>query len=385
VSTRLINKNFAALYNAYHSGAKGVVLEGSSRSGKTWAGIDFELYLTSHAAQKLVINNVRETYNSFKTTLYDDFDRRLNQVGLYSPFINRDVTSFNLLGSKVNFIGADRVSKTHGMGSDFFFINEGLYGIEKAFFDQLEQRCNRMWWIDYNPSTSDHWVFDLEKRDDVVFVKTTFLDNPFVPPAQKKKILSYDPSNPVNIEQGTADDYMWKVYGLGLRASPEGLVFPNVKFIDKLPEEYDSEYFGIDFGYTNDPTAIVRARRKGNNLYSKLHVYTPIDNANLLGEVIQKIEAKGQYAADSSDGVMIASLRRMGLNVFAAPCPGGSIKMGIDILKRFNLYIVKDRDAEREANNYKWRTINGISLNEPIDKFNHFWDALRYIGLSFLV
>lgn len=385
MGNRLINKNFAALYKAYHDGVKGVILEGSSRSGKTWAGIDFQLYLTSHAKDKLVINNIRETYNSFKTTLFDDFDRRLTQIGLYSPFTNRDVNTFYLLGSKINFIGADKVSKTHGMGSDFFFINEALFGIEKAFFNNLEQRCKIMWWMDYNPSFSDHWVFDLEKRSDVVFVKTTFLDNPFIPPTQKKKILSYDPSNPVNIEQGTADDYMWKVYGLGLRASPQGLVFPNVKFIDELPNEYDSEYYGIDFGYTNDPTAIVQARRKGNNLYTKLRVYTPIDNALLLGDVIKKIDEKGQYAADSSDGVMIASLRRMGLNVFAAPRPSGSIIMGIDILKRFNIHIVRDIDAEREANNYRWRTINGIQLNEPIDAFNHFWDALRYIGLSFLV
>lgn len=385
MTKRLINKNFAVLYKAYHEGAKGVVLEGSSRSGKTWAGIDFQLYLTSHAKSKLVINNIRETYNSFKTTLFDDYDKRLTQIGLYSPFNKQDVNSFYLLGSKVNFIGADKIGKVHGMGSDFFFINEALFGIDKAFFNNLEQRCNRMWWMDYNPSTSDHWIYDLEKRSDVVFVRTTFLDNPFIPPAQKKKILSYDPSNPVNVEQGTADDYMWKVYGLGLRSSPEGLVFPSVKFIDALPDDYDSEYYGIDFGYTNDPTAVVQARRKGNNLYVKLHVYTPIDNALLLGEVLKKINEKGWYAADGSDTVTIASLRRMGLNVFAAPRASGSIIMGIDILKRFNIFIVRDRDAEREANNYRWRTINGIQLNEPIDAFNHFWDALRYIGLSFLV
>lgn len=381
-SKRLINKNLIHLRKAYKEGYRGVVLEGSSRSGKTYASIDFQIMLASQEREKLVINNVRETYNSFKTTLFDDYDKRLTGLGIYSPFHNKNVTEFKLFNKKINFLGADKIGKTHGMGSDLFFINEALQGIDKAFFDQLEQRCRRMWWLDYNPSAADHWVFDLEKRDDVMFVKSTFLDNPFISKHEKNKILSYDPDNPVNIANGTADDYMWKVYGLGLRASPEGLVFNHVSIIDSLPETYDSEFWGIDFGYTNDPTAVVQVRRAGNNLYAKLHVYTPIDNAFTLGEVLKKLDPKANYFADSADPLMIASLRRLGLSVFATSKFPGSIKAGIDIMKRYKLHVVKDVDAQKEVNNYKWKMINGISLNEPVDQFNHFWDAFRYAVMS---
>lgn len=378
---KLINPNLRALVNSHKSGIRGVVMEGSSRSGKTISSIDFQIYLASHSNKPIVINNIRETYNSFKTTLFDDYNKRLNDFELPTPFSAKDVASFNLLGNKINFIGADKVGKVHGMGSDYFYINEALEGIDKNFFDQLEQRCRVMWFMDYNPSASDHWVFNLEKRKDVVFIKTTLFDNPFVPVEQKKKILSYDPTPPENIANGTADDYMWKVYGLGLRASPEGLIFPNVTIIDKLPEDFDSEHYGIDFGYTVDPTAVVQVRRKGNNLFAKLRCYTPIDNAVTLSELLQKIEQEGTYIADSADPGMIASLRRLGISVHAVGKYPGSIKTGIDIMKRYKLHVVRDADAIKEINNYKWRTINGISLNEPIDKYNHFWDAFRYTSM----
>lgn len=381
--TKAINKNLKALITYYNQGYKGVVLEGSSRSGKTFAGVDFQLYLSSVEKQKLIINNVRETYNSFKTTLFDDFDKRLNQIGLYSPFSNKDVQTFNLMGNKVNFIGADKVGKVHGAGSDFFFINEALEGISRQFFDQLEQRCRKFWWMDYNPSVSDHWIFELEKRPDVKFVRSTFIDNPFISKNEKTKILSYEP-NEINILNGTADDYMWQVYGLGLRSSPEGLVFKNVTIIDQLPENYESEWFGIDFGFTHDPTAIVQVRKQGNNLYAKLLIYKPIDNGLLLSQIVEQIGKQHIYWADTADGEegMISSLRRYGFSVYPVNKYPGSIKTGIDIMKRFKLHVVRDVDAQKEINNYKWRKINGISLNEPIDAFNHFWDAFRYAVMS---
>lgn len=352
-------------------------MEGSSRSGKTIASIDFQIYLASRSTKSLVINNVRETYNSFKTTLYDDYDRRLQDFGLYTPFHSKEVQSFKMLGNKINFIGADKVSKAHGMGCDYFYINEALEGISKNFFDQLEQRCRNMWFMDYNPSASDHWIFDLEKRPDVMFVKSTFLDNPYVPEQQKLKILSYEPT-PENIARGTADDYMWKVYGLGLRASPEGLIFPSVTMIDELPQAYDNEWFGVDFGHTVDPTAIVRVRRSGMNLYAKLHTYTPLDNPDTLTEVCNKIQPEGNYFADSAENILIAKIRRNGVKIFPVTKGPGSIKAGIDIMKCYKLHVVRDPDAQREVNNYKWRMINGISLNEPVDAYNHFWDAFRY-------
>jgi len=373
---RLINKNLRALKIARDRGLRGVVMEGSSRSGKTISAVDFQIYIAAHEERRQVINNIRETYNSFKTTLFDDYHMRLNDFGIKSPFLAKDVTSFNLLGHKVNFIGADKIGKMHGMGSDYFYINEVLEGIDRPFFDQMEQRCRKMWFMDYNPSASDHWVFDLEKRTDVLFVRSTILDNPFIPHQQKLKILSYDPSNPENVQNGTADDYMWKVYGLGLRASPEGLIYPNVTWIDSLPDEYESEFYGVDWGYTIDPTAIVHIRLSGRNLYAKLLVYTPIDSDDDCVKVFERIDNDGVYHADSENLIRIANIRRAGFNIH--PAINKKIIYGIGQVKNFKIHLCRDVDAKKEADNYKFRMINGIKLNEPIDKFNHMWDAIRY-------
>jgi len=373
---KLINKNLRTLKHAHDTGMRGVVMEGSSRSGKTIASVDFQIMLASQSKSNLVINNIRETYNSFKTTLFDDYHKRLTDFGLGSPFQAKDVTTFKLLGHKVNFIGADKIGKVHGMGSDYFYINEALEGIERPFFDQMEQRCRRMWFMDYNPSASDHWVFDLEKRPDVIFIKSSFLDNPFIPVQQKLKILSYDPTNPVNIENGTADDYMWKVYGLGLRASPEGLVYPSVNWIDSLPDNYESEFYGTDWGYTIDPTAIVQIRLSGRNLYAKLLTYTPIESDDDCIQLMQRINQEGIYHADSENLIRIATIRRSGINI--VPAMNKKIKFGISQVKNYKIHIVRDVDAKKEVDNYKWRSINGIQLNEPVDKYNHMWDAIRY-------
>ncbi len=370
------NKNLSFLSNAYNQGITGVCLEGSSRSGKTWSGIDFIVKICSEH-ENLTINIIRETYNSFKTTLYDDFAKRLSMYGIDHPFSRvNDIQTFKMLGNKINFIGADKESKYLGAGCDMFFINESL-SVSKKVFDQLEQRCRRFWWMDWNPSCTDHWCFELEKRNDVRFLKTNFNDNPHISANEKKKIKSYEPTTE-NIKHGTADEYMWKVYGMGERAALEGLIFGDVTYIDEFPE-LEKVVYGMDFGYTNSPSTIVKVGKEGNNLYLENCFYAPTENVNILQEPLRKIIGVNDRCwADSADPVMIAALQRAGLKVYAAGKPKGSIKAGIDFIKGHKIHIVKDYQFKREQENYKWKEIGGIKLNEPIDAYNHLWDATRY-------
>ncbi|KAF0193547.1 MAG: Uncharacterized protein FD166_3678, partial [Bacteroidetes bacterium] len=151
-------------------------------------------------------------------------------------------------------------------------------------------------------------------------------------------------------------------------------------WIDELPEDYEKEFYGVDWGYTIDPTAIVRIRISGRNLYAKLLTYSPIESDDDCLEVIQKIDSKGEYWADSENLTRIAHIRRGGINIF--PAKTKNIKFGIGKVKNFNLYLVRDPAAKKEAENYKWRMIDGIQLNEPVDKYNHHWDAIRYGAVS---
>jgi len=327
------------------------------------------------------IIDVRETYNSFKTTLYEDYNRRFPQWEIPSPFEGVNDRSVFWLpnGTKVSLMGADSPGKFHGAGSDFFFMNE-MIDIPQSIFDQLEQRCRVFWWGDFNPKVTDHWIYNiLFNRDDVAVLKTTWLDNPYITDMEKAKILSYDPGNPANVETGTADEYMWKVYGLGQRAALEGLVFGNVTWIDSFPDNIELVTYGLDFGYTQDPTALVKIGRNGMNLYLQKLLYTPIDNANDLADTLkQLIHEDAHVWADSSDPGMIADLRRRNIRCLAAQKFPGSVKYGIDLMKRFKIHIVRDRDFRKEQENYKYRTIGGIALNEPEDKWNHCFDGSRY-------
>lgn len=378
------NPNFDAITDNFRTGKRGMVLEGSSRSGKTWAGLYFLIYYCSKNTGKSIII-VKETYNSFKTTIYEDLSRILDKAGINNPFTAaRDVPSFWLLGNKVSFLGADQPSKFHGAGSDMFFINEAL-DVRQEIFDQLEMRCRGFWWMDYNPKVTDHWIYNtLEKRPDVLFYRSTYKDNPAISVYERRKIESYEPT-PANIAAGTADDYMWKVYGLGERCSQTGLVFPNINWITAFPEEVERIWYGLDFGYTIDPTALVKVGINGNDLFLEEQMYSPIDNGMKLAELIEPIVGKSIVWCDSSDqpaksetGGMVADLQKKHIRAFKVKKWSGSINYGIDVMKRFRLNIVRTPNFYKEAINYGWRTIHGIQVNEPIDDFNHLWDASRY-------
>jgi PBSX family phage terminase large subunit len=373
------NPNLTHLRQSYREGKSGAILEGGSRSGKTWSGIDFIVFLcASHSG--ITINIIRETYNSFKTTIYDDLNRRFPTFGLQSPAISvKDLSTFWLFGNRVNFLGADNPAKFDGAGCDFAFFNEML-DIPKSIFDQQEQRCRRFWWGDYNPKHSDHWVFNnVLKRKDVSFLHTTIFDNPYVSASEKRKIISYDPTDPANVAAGTADDYLWKVYGLGERASPQGLIYTNVTWIDELPDEFDKETWGLDFGYTASPAVLCQTRIHGNNLYAKKRFYQPFENASSMAPVLAAILPKEAHVwCDSADPIFISDLRRLGFKALAVKKAPNYKMPAIGNIKRFKIHLVNDQDVKNEQTNYHYRVIQGIQLDEPIDDFDHFFDALLY-------
>lgn len=363
----------------------GICLEGSSRSGKSISVIHFLIAICS-VNKGLVINIVRETYNSFKTTLYLDFARFLPDFGIPNNFgYVQDISTFNLMGNKINFLGADKPDKFEGAGCDIFWINEML-DVNKAIFDQLEQRCRRLFIADWNPKTTDHWAFELEKRADVKFLRTTYKDNlRFISSMELRKIEGYEPT-PENIARGTADKYRWAVYGLGERAARQGLVHPNVTWVNEFPTDCEKIGYGLDFGWTNSPTAIVRAGNKGNDLFVELLYYKPTPRAAELIEAVKLfVPEDGHITCDSSDsnakneGVSyIMEMRRAGINALPARKFPGSVKVGIELINKHRLFYVRNVDLRKEQENRVWRYVGGVPLNEPEKGNDHAHDALAY-------
>jgi phage terminase large subunit len=329
--------------------------------------------------------------------------------GIASPFAGKkEVASFHLFGNKINMLGADSDTVLHGVGSDYLYFNEFL-DIPEAVFNQLEMRCRKFWWGDYNPKATVHWVYDrVCHRPDVGFLKTTFLDNPYLSVAERRKILSYEPTHPddrgkprdkrrphpTNIAAGTADEYMWDVYGLGLRSAPEGLIFKDVTYIDEFPTNIEKIYFGGDIGETESPSTLVKVgvdrKAKPNdtqkaNIYIECLAYEPTPSTHAYVQLASTcMEKHWETWVDSAQPSYITAARSAGYRFLAVNKYPGSILDGIGIMKNYKIHLVKNQHYQavlKEQTNYKRREVNGIRLEEPIDDFNHMWDAARYACL----
>ncbi len=429
------NPNYEYLFNALKeqefndkgeliSGKRGVGLEGSSRSGKTWSWIDILFYICLFVETECTINIYRETFEEFKTTLYDDFKRKLDQYQLPNRFHNADrIKSFKIGKNLINFIGCDKVSKAHGAGCDYAFFNEMIH-IPKSIFDQVEMRCRKFWVGDWNPSVTQHYIFDnILTRPDIGYLRTTFETNKHLSAQERNKILSYEPwkpgsykvvdneiyykglpisatnqppPHPTNIDNGTADEFNWRVYGLGLRGAMKGVIFQHVKWIK--PSEFpDMEYrYGMDFGFTTDPSTLVRHAEDDYNIWLELLMYEPTENPDIIDDYLTKIgiERDKLINADSADKYtgenkgtveMVKSLKEKGWNIKKVKKNKG-IMFWVNSMKKKKIHIVKNHlyvKAKKEQENYRLREINGISINQPIDGHDHFWAGSRYAHMIF--
>ncbi len=427
------NPNYALLYKSiteqlYNDrdeligGYRGCALEGSSRSGKTWSGVDIIIWLCLYVEKNgCTINIYRETYNEFKTTLYDDFKRRLDDYGLPNPFHKaKEIKSFKIGKSTIYFLGDGK----HGGGCDYAFFNEIMF-INQAVFDQVELRCRKFWWADYNPSVTDHWFFDkVLTRPDVAFLRTTYLNNKFISAQEKNKILGWEPwkpgsyivkdsiimcynketnkvepvtktnqppPHPTNIANGTADEFNWKVYGLGLRGAMKGVIFPYVEWIDKFPED-KAPIYPNDFGFTTDPNVFGRYAEDKYNIWFEPLCYEPIETPKELAEFLKslKIESDAIIPCDSADKYtgenkgtveMVKGLKKEGFVNAYKISKTKSVMYWLNSMKGKKIHIVKNhlyQQALKEQQNYRMKEIGGIAINQPIDNFNHIWDTMRY-------
>jgi phage terminase large subunit len=358
--------------------------EGGSRSSKTWSIFQFFL-AQAIQGEELTITIVRDKLTWIKSTLLKDFEELVKKMELkVTPNINpnRAEQIYNINGTEFAFFGLDYSEKLHGRRQDWFWVNEAMEVAQKHF-DQLEMRTQIGGILDYNPYDDMHWIFDLQKRDDVAVIKSTMRNNPFLPPAVIKKIESYEPT-PENIRQGTADNYMWQVYGLGEKARLEGVIFENWQEVDEIPEGAKLLGYGLDFGYTNDPTAMVALYRYNQELYLDEILYeTGLTNQDIVKRLEQmEISKTTLIIGDSAEPKSIEEIKRAGYAIKGSRKGSDSIRYGIDLLLSHKLNITRrSENLKNEKRKYKWaEDRQGRRLQVPVDDFNHLIDAERYIA-----
>lgn len=365
-------KIYREIDNAVNNGYSTVSLQGSARSSKTYNTLIWLIcYCLQHPNTRLSI--VRATLPAIKGSVFVDFKEILHKFGVYNEkSMNKSelIYKFNN-GSWAEFFSTDSEQKLRGRKRDILFVNEAN---ELGFIEwqQLKMRTTRFSIIDYNPSFSDeHWICDVNKDARTYHVITTYKDNPFLEQTVIDEIESLQQKN----------ESLWRVYGLGQQAMIEGLVFRCFEIVDKIPSIADKRYIGMDFGFTNDPTAICEVAVYGDILYIDEICYR---TEMLSTEIIQVLKTEAprmKVISESADPRLIQEIYRAGIDIHPVKKFAGSIEAGLAKMQEYKIVVTKRSiNVAKELKNYTYRQDKeGKWLNAPIDCYNHAIDAVRYV------
>ncbi len=355
-----------------------VVNKGGTRSGKTWSLLQLCHWLITNK-RGLMVSVVGETMPFLKRGAMRDFKSIVGNDWQEAWYNATDkVYTIPTTQSSIEFFSADNEGKVHGSARDYLFVNE-CYFIPYEIYRQLAVRTRKAILLDYNPR-SRFWVDEyLIGKQGVALIHSTYKDNPHLTPMQIAQI-----------ESNLNDTNWWRVYGLGETGSVEGLVYTDWAIVDELPAAYKREFVCIDFGFTNDPTAIIRVRLAGGELWCQELAY---DTAMLNGDIVQtlqraRIERNAQIVCDSAEHKSIAEINNIGGYRAVPVAKGkGSVTAGITAVQAYKVNVTKaSLGMIDELRNYSWKrdALNGGYVNEPVDKYNHALDALRYGVTTFL-
>jgi len=361
----------------YNSIAEVVVNQGGTSSGKTYSILQV-LCLKAIEQPDQVISVVGQDVPNLKSGALRD----MQSIVASSPEIQSWIKGYNASdriftyhnGSIIEFKSYQDSQDAKSGKRDYFFLNEAN-GISFEIYSELAMRTKKKVYIDYNPNAR-FWVHDkLIGKEGTELIISDHRHNPFLPDIIRKKIEALRED----------DEELWKVYARGVTGKIEGLIYRNWGTIGTIPTEAQLIGMGLDFGFTNDPTACVMVYRyNGELIIDELLYHKGYTNQDISQFFTQSgINKSVSIIADSAEPKSIEELRRMGWRVEGANKGKDSILNGIDILKRFRFSVTsRSSNLIKELNAYKWKEKDGNATNVPIDSFNHGMDALRYLALN---
>ena len=360
------------------SKARTVVNQGGTSSGKTYSIMQVLFTLAFNDAGS-VTTVVGQDIPNLKVGAYRDAKTIFNSsetLRTMFPVVNEGERIFkSVTGSIIEFKSYADAQDAKSGKRDYLFINEAN-GISYEVFWQLAIRTRKKIFLDYNPSAR-FWVHDkVLGRDDVELLISDYRDNDTLTEEEKARI------------EGIEDPELHKVYARGRTGMIQGLVLTNWDIVDVLPprEEWKLSAYGLDFGFTNDPSALEHVVLAHGDLWIDEEIYsTGLTNP----EIAERAKGDGitgedQIIADCAEPKSIRELQAEGLWVTPSPKGQDSIVSGIDILKRYRLHVTR-RSIGILGNlrSYQWgKDKDGNMTNKPEDKNNHGIDAIRYVGLA---
>ncbi len=390
-----------------------IVLWGGSRSSKTYQlMVSMAIEMVKRPGLRITV--WRNEKVTCRATVMEDFISVVNSQPLLQAIFERNKSQGSFTntrnGAVILFEGADNPRKVHGLRQDISIFNEITEFNEQVYL-QITQRTSETIFADYNPSKA-FWFDRMKLRSDTIFIHSNFEDNPFLSDEIVAQLKSYEPwesgsyevvdgvpiynGQPIsafnrppahkkNVKEGTANEWMWLVYGLGIGAEKPNKIYHGWKRISRkeyagLPYE---ENFGLDFGTAN-PTACVGVKWDGDNtIFIDEKIYLAMNQSlkplhELLGEFLGNDDL---LVCDSAKKTYITELRQHGFKAVAARKGQDSVNWGIEVVQSFNIYVTtRSQNIWEEYSTYSWDLDRyNKPTDKPLKKDDHIMDAIRYI------
>jgi phage terminase large subunit len=354
------------------------IVRGGTSASKTFSIMPFLIdYAIKNPKQEISV--VAETIPHLRRGALRDFLKIMDLIGMYqdNQYNKSSLTYTFTSGSFIEFFSADNPAKLRGARRDVLFINE-CNNVSWESYYQLAIRTRKFIYLDYNP-VEEFWVdTELMNDSDVERITLTYKDNEALDASIVKEIEKAK-------EKAEYSSYWanwWRVYGLGEIGNLEGVIFSNYKQISEIPKEARLLGIGLDFGYTNDPTAAVAFYKHNDQLILDELIY---QSGLLNSDIANILKPLNTWAyCDSAEPKSIAELNRCGLRAKGAAKGKDSVVFGIQLLQQKDLLVTKgSTNLIKELRGYVWeKDKTGKSLNKPIGVNDHAIAAMRYFAVE---
>jgi phage terminase large subunit len=364
---------FKETLQAWVDGKRRCLHEGGTSSSKTFSVLQALVIIASEAVSPLLISIVSESLPHLKRGAMRDFFNILDESPDNNPYFNKSEGVYRRPGWKgvIEFFGADDDGKVRGPRRDILFMNEGN-NIPWETARGLDIRTSRFTIVDWNP-TGEFWAHENWLNDNnSSYVHSTYLDARDVLPKQTVlDIESYKDKDP----------NWWHVYGLGLVGKVEGLVYPYFEQVDQLPA--GNIFYGLDFGYSDDPAVLVANVIVGDKLYSREVMHKTGMTNDVIARNMDLLGIRQNYDeiyADCSEPKSIEEIHRKGFNIKPCEKGQGSVEYGIQKVNQYKQFWTKDSiNCIKEQRNFRYIADKDGKLTEKTThKWSHGMDARRY-------
>ena len=356
------------------------VIQGGSSAGKT---ISILILLIDKCIKTpgLEVSVVSESIPHLRRGCVKDFLKIMKETGRYIPTnYNKTLLRYEFTnGSYIEFFSADSEEKLRGGRRQILYINE-CNSIHYESYLQLAIRTSQDIYLDYNPS-SKFWAHtEVIGQPDTDFIILNYKDNEALP----IEVVAMLESNREKAKTSTYWENWVRVYLDGEVGAIEGTIYTDYEVVDKIPEEASLIGYGLDFGYSTDPAALIAVYKYNDELVVDEIVYqTGLLNSEL-SNLLKTNDVTGELYCDSAEPKSIQELKRMGHNARPVEKGRDSVNYGIQILQQKHMFVTRrSRNLLDEFSKYMWKkNRDGGYEKTPIDAYNHACDALRYIAMS---